>query len=128
MNLRAQLESRMDRHAHRESRDTHTSSPLRLQIAEEELARRPSASAMETLQKTLAIQTPYWETLRANPDTALLSHLEAWERERDREGRLLQVGSELAHLSNEFQFSSAISRFTIQNSELSEAIGRLLHY
>ena len=85
-----------------------------LQIAEEELARRPSASAMETLQKTLAIQTPYWETLRANPDTALLSHLEAWERERDREGRLLQVGSELAHLSNEFQFSSAISRFTIR--------------
>lgn len=55
-----------------------------LQIAEEELARRPSASAMETLQKTLAIQTPYWETLRVNPDTALLSHLEAWERERDR--------------------------------------------
>ena len=51
---------------------------------------------METLQKTLAIQTPYWETLRVNPDTALLSHLEAWERERDRDGWLLEVGSDLA--------------------------------
>jgi len=53
-------------------------------IAEEELARRPCTSAMETLQKTLAIQTPYWEVLKVNPDTALLSHLESWERERDR--------------------------------------------
>lgn len=53
---------------------------------------------METLQRTLAIQTPYWETLRTNPDTALLSHLEAWERERDRDGcrRPLVVGWELA--------------------------------
>ena len=77
---------------------THQSSPFCFQIAEEELARRPSASAMETLQRTLAIQTPYWETLRTNPDTALLSHLEAWERERDRDGcrRLLVVGWKVA--------------------------------
>ncbi len=53
-------------------------------IAEEELHRRPCASATETLQKTLAIQTPYWDVLRVNPETALLSHLEAWERERDK--------------------------------------------
>jgi hypothetical protein len=53
-------------------------------IAEAELHRRPCAAATETLQKTMAIQTPYWNVLRANPDMALLSHLEAWERERDK--------------------------------------------
>ena len=72
------------------------------QIAEEELARRPCTSAMETLQKTLAIQTPYWEVLKVNPDTALLSHLESWERERDRDGSMQNLDSELAHLSKQF--------------------------
>lgn len=52
-------------------------------IEESELARRPCPSAMETLQKTLAIHSPYWEVLRKNPEAALLSHLEAWEKSRE---------------------------------------------
>lgn len=52
-------------------------------IAESELARRPCANASETLQKTLAIQTPYWEVLRHSQASALLSHLEAWEKSRE---------------------------------------------
>ena len=47
-----------------------------------ELARRPNQPAMETLQKTLAIHGPYWDVLRHRPESALLSHLEAWEKER----------------------------------------------
>jgi hypothetical protein len=52
-------------------------------IEEDELARRPCAAAVETLQKTLAIQSPYWSVLKKNPNLALLSHLEAWERSRE---------------------------------------------
>ena len=51
-------------------------------IAESELARRPNQPAMETLQKTLAIHGPHWEVLRHRPESALLSHLESWEKER----------------------------------------------
>ena len=51
-------------------------------ISEVELARRPNQPAMETLQKTLAIHGPYWDVLRHRPESALLSHLEAWEKER----------------------------------------------
>ena len=52
-------------------------------IAPEELARRPNPTAFETLQKTIAIQSPYWDVLRRHPDTALMSHFEAWEKERE---------------------------------------------
>ena len=52
-------------------------------IAPEELARRPNPAAFETLQKTIAIQSPYWDVLRRCPDTALMSHFEAWEKERE---------------------------------------------
>jgi len=51
-------------------------------ISENELARRPNQPAMDTLQKTLAIHGPYWDVLRHRPESALLSHLEAWEKER----------------------------------------------
>ena len=102
----AHSEAQLDRVKNEHRTGTFQSSPFCFQIAEEELARRPSASAMETLQRTLAIQTPYWETLRTNPDTALLSHLEAWERERDRDGRrrLLAVGWELANFRSRIHF------------------------
>ncbi len=52
-------------------------------IEEAELARRPCAAAVETLQKTLAIHTPYWDLLRKSTESVLLSHLEAWERGRE---------------------------------------------
>ncbi|XP_040572215.1 histone deacetylase 5 isoform X2 [Lepeophtheirus salmonis] len=52
-------------------------------ISEAELARRPTAIAVETLQKTLAIQALYWNSLKGGCETAFLSHLEAWEKERE---------------------------------------------
>ncbi len=52
-------------------------------IEETELARRPCPAAVETLQKTLAIHTPYWDVLRKSTESVLLSHLEAWERGRE---------------------------------------------
>ncbi len=52
-------------------------------IEESELARRPCPSAVETLQKTRAIHTPYWDLLRKSTESVLLSHLEAWERGRE---------------------------------------------
>ena len=51
-------------------------------ISEGELARRPNLPAMETLQKTLAIHSAYWEVLKHSPESAMLSHLEAWEKEK----------------------------------------------
>ena len=40
-------------------------------------------AAVETLQKTLAIQSAYWETLKSrSPESAILSHMEAWQKER----------------------------------------------
>ena len=70
-------------------------------IGESELARRPCAPAMETLQKTLAIHSPYWEVLRRNPGSALLSHLEAWEKEREQSEAI----SAMAGLSMKHQLS-----------------------
>jgi len=52
-------------------------------ISEVELARRPCHPATETLQKTMAIHSPHWPILRKNPGAALLSHLEAWEKEKE---------------------------------------------
>ncbi len=52
-------------------------------ISEAELARRPCLSATETLQKTMAICSPQWAILRKSPSTTLLSHLEAWEKEKE---------------------------------------------
>ena len=70
-------------------------------IEEGELARRPCAAATETLQKTLAIQTPYWDALRRHPPASvLLSHLEAWEKNREEEHDAL---SAMASLSVEQQ-------------------------
>ena len=64
-----------------------------LKIAPQELARRPNPSAIETLQKTLAIQSPYWEVLRRFPEAALLSHFEAWEKEREQTEALRAMAS-----------------------------------
>lgn len=53
-------------------------------ISESELARRPCPPAVETLQKTLAIQSAYWETLKTRcQESAVLSHMEAWQKERE---------------------------------------------
>lgn len=65
-------------------------------ISEQELARRPSAPAAETIQKTLAIHSPYWETLRKSHESALLSHLEAWEKSRTGENEALNAMASLS--------------------------------
>jgi len=62
-------------------------------ISEMELARRPCASAVETLQKTLAIHTPYWDLLRRSTESVLLSHLEAWEKTREENEALSAMAS-----------------------------------
>ena len=65
-------------------------------IEESELARRPCQAAVETLQKTLAIQLPYWEVLRGYSESAILSHLEAWEKNREESESTVKA---MAHLS-----------------------------
>jgi len=60
-------------------------------IPHEELARRPCQNAVETLQKTIAIQGQYWGCLAAQLDAARLSHFECWGRERVGEERLREV-------------------------------------
>ncbi len=62
-------------------------------ISEGELARRPSPPAAETLQKTLAIHTPYWGVLSRSTETVLLSHLEAWEKTREENEALSAMAS-----------------------------------
>ncbi len=62
-------------------------------IAPEELGRRPNIKAAETLQKTLAIQSPYWDVLRRHPDAVLLSHFESWEKEREQTEALSAMAS-----------------------------------
>lgn len=76
-----------------------------VKIDTSELARRPCTPAMETLQKTLAIQTPYWEVLRRHSETAFLSHLEAWEKSREENEAL----NAMAHISLESHTPSTSS-------------------
>ena len=52
-------------------------------IVHSELSRRPSQNAVETLQKTVAIQSQYWPCLTSGPDKISLSHFECWGRERE---------------------------------------------
>jgi len=52
-----------------------------------ELARPPSHNAVETLQKTLAIQSQYWSCIASSGqsqiDRVALSHFQCWGRERE---------------------------------------------
>ena len=52
---------------------------------------RPCQNAVETLQKTLAIQGQYWGCLAPQLDSARLSHFECWGRERVGEERLREA-------------------------------------
>ena len=52
-------------------------------ISHDELARPPCYNAVETLQKTLAIQSQYWSCLGPHVDRVALSHFQSWGRERE---------------------------------------------
>ena len=85
-------------------------------ISEVELARRPNQSAMETLQKTLAIHGPYWDVLRHRPESALLSHLEAWEKGRS---------SSVDEASGSSVIGSTGSSIVVTPGSASEVVGAL---
>ncbi|KDR16176.1 Histone deacetylase 4, partial [Zootermopsis nevadensis] len=54
-------------------------SPLR----EEELRRLPCQNAIDTLQKTIAIQLPHWPCIKRTAHTAVCSAVEAIQKEKD---------------------------------------------
>lgn len=54
-------------------------SPLR----EEELRRLPCQNAIDTLQKTIAIQLPHWPCIKRTAHTAVSSAMEALQKEKD---------------------------------------------
>ncbi len=70
-------------------------------ISEAELARRPCQSATETLQKTMAICSPHWPILRKSPGELLLSHLEAWEKDKEHSDAIIAMaGLSMKHQVN----------------------------
>lgn len=70
-------------------------------IVQEELGRRPCQNAVDTLQKTLAIQSQYWPVLSRYSESCMLSHLETWEKEREESEAL----SAMASLSMQHQLN-----------------------
>ncbi|XP_017879936.1 histone deacetylase 4 isoform X3 [Ceratina calcarata] len=53
------------------------------QLREEELARIPCQNAVDTLQKTIAIQMSHWPCVKLNAHTVSMSVIEAGQKERD---------------------------------------------
>ena len=53
------------------------------QLREEELTRTPCQNAVETLQKTIAIQMSHWPCVKLNAHTVAMSAIEAGQKERD---------------------------------------------
>ncbi|XP_076670037.1 histone deacetylase 4 isoform X3 [Andrena cerasifolii] len=53
------------------------------QLREEELTRTPCQNAIETLQKTIAIQMSHWPCVKLNAHTVAMSAIEAGQKERD---------------------------------------------
>ncbi|XP_072162642.1 histone deacetylase 4 [Bemisia tabaci] len=72
------------------------------QIKEQELTRRPCQNAIDTLQKTIAIQLPHWPHLRDGANTVLCSAAEATMSEES------ETVSALASLSMNRQHSNHI--------------------
>lgn len=62
-------------------------------IGQEELARRPCQNAIDTLQKTMAIQSQYWPVLARYADSVLLSHFESWEKDKEETEALSAMAS-----------------------------------
>ncbi|XP_065340018.1 histone deacetylase 4 isoform X7 [Cloeon dipterum] len=52
-------------------------------MSEEELCRPPNKNAIETLQKTIAIQNPHWPCIKKYAHTVSWSAIEASQKERD---------------------------------------------
>ncbi|XP_061938544.1 histone deacetylase 4 isoform X8 [Apis cerana] len=53
------------------------------QLREEELTRAPCQNAVDTLQKTIAVQMSHWPCVKLNAHTASMSAIEAGQKERD---------------------------------------------
>ncbi|XP_017760370.1 PREDICTED: histone deacetylase 4 isoform X4 [Eufriesea mexicana] len=53
------------------------------QLREEELTRTPCQNAVDTLQKTIAVQMSHWPCVKLNAHTASMSAIEAGQKERD---------------------------------------------
>ena len=62
-------------------------------IVGSELARRPCQNAIDTLQKTMAIQSQYWPILARYQDTVTFSHFESWEKEKEETEALSAMAS-----------------------------------
>ena len=62
-------------------------------IVHSELSRQPCLHAVETLQKTLALQSQYWPCLTAALDKVALSHFECWGREKEASDTLTAMAS-----------------------------------
>ncbi|XP_017792992.1 PREDICTED: histone deacetylase 4 [Habropoda laboriosa] len=53
------------------------------QLREEELTRTPCQNAIDTLQKTIAVQMSHWPCVKLNAHTVSMSAIEAGQKERD---------------------------------------------
>ncbi|XP_029042665.1 histone deacetylase 4 isoform X14 [Osmia bicornis bicornis] len=53
------------------------------QLRDEELTRIPCQNAIDTLQKTIAVQMSHWPCVKLNAHTAPMSAIEAGQKERD---------------------------------------------
>ncbi|XP_076291494.1 histone deacetylase 4 isoform X16 [Lasioglossum baleicum] len=53
------------------------------QLREEELTRIPCQNAIDTLQKTIAVQMLHWPCVKVNAHTVTMSAIEAGQKERD---------------------------------------------
>ncbi|XP_071872273.1 histone deacetylase 4 isoform X2 [Bombus fervidus] len=53
------------------------------QLREEELTRIPCQNAVDTLQKTIAVQMSHWPCVKLNAHTVSMSAIEAGQKERD---------------------------------------------
>ncbi|XP_076169291.1 histone deacetylase 4 isoform X4 [Ptiloglossa arizonensis] len=53
------------------------------QLREEELTRPPCQNAIDTLQKTIAVQMSHWPCVKLNAHTVPMSAIEAGQKERD---------------------------------------------
>ncbi|PSN47158.1 Histone deacetylase 4, partial [Blattella germanica] len=75
-------------------------SPLR----EEELRRLPCQNAIDTLQKTIAIQLPHWPCIKRTAHTAVCSAVEAMEKEKDETETVTAMASlSMQHQNNSLQ-------------------------
>lgn len=81
-------------------------SPLR----EEELRREPCQNAIDTLQKTIAIQQQHWPCLKRLAHTVSCSALEASQKERDETETVTAMASLSMQHPTSMQYVHEISK------------------